>query len=296
LWTILREGSFYFLVSKDANRKTGWQVQLIFKISLAKSDKVLLERIKAHFGVGEIYTTENSSNYKVVSLKDLTSVIIPHFEQYPLVTQKRADFELFKSLVELMNKKKHLTYEGLQELISIKASMNYGLSDTIKAAFPNITPIDRPIVQFTGIQDPRWLSGFTNAEGCFFIKTRQSTTYRLGSQVSLSFTITQHARDKELLTGLVPYLGCGGSVVRSNNSLAWDFKVNRTIDINEKIIPFFYNYPLEGAKRWDFEDFWQASKQATKVAQLMENKAHLTREGLYQIIKIKSGTNKGRSN
>jgi hypothetical protein len=100
------EGSFYFVVSKDANRKTGWQVQLIFKISLAKSDKVLLERIKAHFGVGEIYTTENSSNYKVVSLKDLTSVIIPHFEQYPLVTQKRADFELFKSLVELMNKKK----------------------------------------------------------------------------------------------------------------------------------------------------------------------------------------------
>jgi hypothetical protein len=96
--------------------------------------------------------------------------------------------------------------------------MNYGLSDTIKAAFPNITPIYRPIIQFTGIQDPRWLSGFTNAvprgdppspeerggEGCFFIKTRQSTTYRLGAQVSLSFTITQHARDKELLTGLVP--------------------------------------------------------------------------------------------
>jgi hypothetical protein len=71
--------------------------------------------------------------------------------------------------------------------------------------------------------------------------------------------------------------------------LAWDFKVNRTIDITEKIVPFFYNYPLEGSKRLDFDDF-------CKVALLMENKAHLTREGLDQILNIKSVTNKGRSN
>jgi hypothetical protein len=37
----------------------------------------------------------------------------------------------------------------------------------------------------------------------------------------------------------------------------------------------------------DYEDF-------CKVAELMKNKAHLTQEGLNQILKIKDGMNKGR--
>jgi hypothetical protein len=31
-------------------------------------------------------------HYKTSSIKDLAEFIIPHFEKYPLVTQKRADF------------------------------------------------------------------------------------------------------------------------------------------------------------------------------------------------------------
>lgn len=50
--------------------------------------------------------------YAVKSLKDLHNVIIPHFTKYPLLTQKRADFELFKLVVELMMNKEHLTQKG----------------------------------------------------------------------------------------------------------------------------------------------------------------------------------------
>lgn len=39
------------------------------------------------------------------SKEDLINVIIPHFSNYPLLTQKRADFELLKLVLELMNKK-----------------------------------------------------------------------------------------------------------------------------------------------------------------------------------------------
>ncbi len=58
-------------------------------------------------------------------------------------------------------------------------------------------------------------------------------------------------------------------------------------DVCAKIIPLFNKYPLVGAKKQDYLDF-------VKVAELVKNKAHLTEEGLNQIIKIKSGMNKGR--
>ena len=129
----------------------------------------MLERIKAQFGVGVISLTENSCSYRVYSLKDLINVIIPYFEQYPLVSQKKADFanSLFKSIVEIMDKRKHLTNEGLQQIVNIKASMNNGLSDTHTAAFPNIEAVPRPVVDFKVIPDPHWITGFTDAEGVF---------------------------------------------------------------------------------------------------------------------------------
>jgi hypothetical protein len=39
----------------------------------------------------------------------------------------------------------------------------------LKAIFPKTIPVSRPLVKFTGIPDPNWLSGFTEADDCFFI-------------------------------------------------------------------------------------------------------------------------------
>jgi hypothetical protein len=50
--------------------------------------------------------------------------------------------------------KEHLTIEGLQKIINIKASMNYGLSNLIKENFTNIIPIKRPVILTDNIPDP----------------------------------------------------------------------------------------------------------------------------------------------
>jgi hypothetical protein len=53
--------------------------------------------------------------YSVSSLKDLTNIIIPHFDKYYLLTQGRrhaADFMLFKHITKLMNHDAHLSIEG----------------------------------------------------------------------------------------------------------------------------------------------------------------------------------------
>ena len=108
------------------------------------------------FGVGGISldNTRNMAAFRVSSISDLTNVIIPHFNKYPLLTQKHADFMLFKSAIELMSKKEHLTEDGLRKIVAIRASMNKGLSDALKLDFPLITPVQRPEVQLPENFDP----------------------------------------------------------------------------------------------------------------------------------------------
>ena len=93
--------------------------------------------------------------------------------------------------------------EGLRKLIAIKASMNRGLSDKLKSAFPNIIPVDRPVVIDQVIPDPNWIAGFASAEGCFYIRLAKSKSHLTGFQVLLIFYLTQHHRDGELMKILV---------------------------------------------------------------------------------------------
>lgn len=87
------------------------------------------------------------------SLKDL-QVIVHHFDNYPLITQKWSDYQLFKQVIDLMEGKEHLTMEGLQKIVSIKAVLNKGLPENLKAAFPETVPTIRPKVTSQIILDP----------------------------------------------------------------------------------------------------------------------------------------------
>jgi hypothetical protein len=75
-------------------------------------------------GIGSISNHQDMVIYSVSSIKELTHIIIPHFNNYKLLTQKFADFELFKQIVEIMFRKEHLTEEGLRKIISIRAAIN----------------------------------------------------------------------------------------------------------------------------------------------------------------------------
>jgi hypothetical protein len=44
------------------------------------------------------------------------------------MTQKRADFNLFSSIIELINKKEHLSMEGFIKILALKSKLNLGLT------------------------------------------------------------------------------------------------------------------------------------------------------------------------
>ena len=139
------EGSFSVTFIKDKSYKSGWQIKTSFSIGLHKKDLALLEKFKIYFGVGGISSKGvNGVQYYVNSPKDLL-MIENHLDNYPLLTQKRVDFILFKSILGLIRCKEHLTLSGLNEIVAYKAAMNKGLPSSLKEAFLDIIPKDRPI-------------------------------------------------------------------------------------------------------------------------------------------------------
>lgn len=89
------------------------------------------------------------------------------------------------------------------------------------------------------------------------------------------------------MNSLISYLGCGN--IKHDEKYSWlQLIVTKFSDIDEKIIPIFREYKILGDKFKDFKDW-------CKVGELMKNKAHLTKEGLEDIRKLKGGMNTGRS-
>ncbi len=107
------EGSF----TSTVYYKKRWCVNCVFKISLHLKDKELLDSIQAFFGVGRV-TGSVSADYRVERISDLVEVIIPHLDKYPLISKKKADYELFKRIVFMIKDGLHLTDKGLQEIMN----------------------------------------------------------------------------------------------------------------------------------------------------------------------------------
>ena len=278
------EASFYINTIKDKEFKIGWRIRLNFEIHIHKKDQVLLEEVQKFFAVGVIYKKQdNTISYIVNSIKNL-SVIIKHFDKYLLHTKKRADFELWKKAFDLIQNKEHLTMEGLHKIVAIRATLNKGLTDELKSAFPSIIPANRPDFNQTSILDPNWLAGFTSAEGCFFIKTYKSESRTHGILISLVFQVTQHKRDDELLKTFIKYLDCG-NVYKDKDAV--HFRVEKFTDIDKKIMPLFSLNLIHGIKYLDYTDW-------CKAVILVRNKSHLTKKGIEQLLEIKAGMNTGR--
>lgn len=292
------ESSFIISILKNNNYKAGYVVVPIFSIHLHIKDYLLLEHIKNYFQVGSLRrslknnkTGNRSVIYTVRSLKDITNNIIPHFDNYPLLTKKRADYLLFKEVVNLMNQGKHLTTDGLKEILAYKASLNNGLNETIKKEF-DIIPAERPEVKVysaplstegaVGVINTKWLIGFIEGEGNFICLVRKNPTHLIGFAVTLSFSLPQHSRDLDLMLKIQEFLGWG-KIYEIDSYV--HLTITRRSEINNLIN--ILKGELRGTKKLDFEDF-------VKIQEIVNKDLHKTKEGLAQIIKIKNSMNRGR--
>lgn len=86
------EGCFNVGFQRNPNGK--FYVRPLFQIQVHSKDSLLLMQIKNYLGgIGNIHIKGNKSIFAIRSLDDILK-IISHFDNYPLITQKRADFLL----------------------------------------------------------------------------------------------------------------------------------------------------------------------------------------------------------
>jgi hypothetical protein len=119
------EETFYVGINKNNTMKTGFQVLPEFRIVQHERDIKLLYALKKFFTVGVVRVNhETRYELRIRSLEHINKFVIPHFDKYPLLTQKKFDFIKFKTIISLMNQNKHLTIDGIKEIIAIASKMN----------------------------------------------------------------------------------------------------------------------------------------------------------------------------
>lgn len=119
------EGSFSISVQKDTTHRVGYRLKPSFSLGLHKEDLSILKRIRQNFECGTISFNKNMAQLKVEAIESLVSKVIPFFEKYPLRAKKRNDFEIFKRVVLMMSKKKHLNdFNSFLEILKMRSQMN----------------------------------------------------------------------------------------------------------------------------------------------------------------------------
>ena len=96
-----------------------------------EKDRALIQSIHDFFGaIGYLSQPNNISRveFEVSTLKDIINIIIPHFDNYPLITKKSSYYILFKQVYLLILNKEHNNLEVLQKIVYLRTSVNLGLS------------------------------------------------------------------------------------------------------------------------------------------------------------------------
>ena len=121
------ESSFVVTILRNPRYKTGWNCQARIQIKMHEKDRDLVLKIHKYFG-GIGYVSKPNQNltveFRVSTINEITNVIIPHFDNYPLLTKKYFDYTFFKEIVKLMLEKEHNTLQGIHKIVNYKASMN----------------------------------------------------------------------------------------------------------------------------------------------------------------------------
>ena len=123
------EGCFHVGINEHSDMKTGFQVLPEFTVVQHERDVQLLHAFKSYFGCGVVRTNHGDRMaYRVRGQEHLLKYIVPFFVKHPLKSQKRIDFEKFRSIILMMEAGEHLTPDGVAKIRDIAGQMNRGKS------------------------------------------------------------------------------------------------------------------------------------------------------------------------
>lgn len=232
---------------------------LIFKIALSRYNLRALYFIKNQLGVGRVTKDNSKGQIFIRDRKTLEKIIFPIFDKYPLLTSKYFNYEKLKQAFFILEDKSLTRDQKNQKLFELKNKSIPSLSPPrtppfrvrggdkegresyISPGWNNINLND--INDVSGIITKPWLVGFIEAEGSFYLTSKDST------RIVHGFGLTQKL-DRIVLEGIKLILHIPTSIrYKSNhNHYILDTTNSRAI---ENIIEYFHN-TMKGMKSLEF--------------------------------------------
>lgn len=305
------EGSFTTNLKYNKNKEI-ISISFILKIGLHKDDINILNYILKRFNLInklEFYPEKNNKiSISIIDPIILKELIIPifisnytkyntahkggHGASVPndfnrLNTKKFHDFKLWLEMFNL-NQDKSITFKDkLPKLMELRSKINnYKVIHNDKLLNINI--------------NPNWLTGFTEAEGCFHINYNN-----IKKNINLTYILTQRKESIKLFENLLIYFK---SLIEENNK---ELPENIKIYLNKYTLKLYKNknilririsssdylywilFPYLLQTNWNTRKNIDMTLHMVAVI-ILKHGLHYTPEGLNLILKIKNSMNKKR--
>ena len=250
IWLIgFTEGDGSFVIAKTRN-------SLQFVITQSSEDVEILNYIQTNLGFGKVIKQgSRTSRYIVQDLNHLYLILLLFNGNIILPSRK----DRFKAFLEVYNQK------------VLKGKIK-GLQ-TIKYQISNILPS----------LNNSWLTGFTDAEGCFNLNSTKRNAVSAGYRVILRFLLDQKNSFEALLI-IRAVFGFGHVAQRSDKSGNYRLTINSLISVIP-VRAYFTAFPLQTKKALVFQKWCLAHD-------LIMNGEHLNVEGMIKIRYIKEEINR----
>jgi hypothetical protein len=119
------EGSFNVPIVRERDRILPFRVCLSFNVS--QVGPAMPELLKATLGVGRTRGRRDGVFYFEVTRPDhLEERIFPFFETFRLRGPKAMDLEIFRRITRLVRLGRHLSIDGIEEILVLRGPMNRG--------------------------------------------------------------------------------------------------------------------------------------------------------------------------
>lgn len=278
------EGSFIIAIlpSTGPNKK---KVSLRLSVTQKSHSAGALYELKEFFGCGIVIpSSKDCMRFVVQKKEDILKKIIPHFNNYPLLTSKALNFNTFKEASDIVSRGEHLNINGITKILELKSLMNKNRSFEELFNYLNLE---------VKTLNPSWVQAFVDAEGSFGTLITKSEQGKIVSRNRLS--ISQSTHDFAVLKSIKQFFNAGylypkeeylNSLDKAKLCQDSSFYYNST---PETILPFFDKYPLITRKQLDYLDF-------KNFYLLKKDKVYLTNKGFKDMEYLANNMNSGRDN
>ncbi len=119
------EGSFNVPIRREHDRALPWRVGLSFNVSQVGPEAPTL--LRSVFGVGTVRGRGDGVFYFEVTRPVLLDQrVFPFFQRFQLRSTKARDLEILREITQLVQKGRHLSCQGIEEILMLRAPMNRG--------------------------------------------------------------------------------------------------------------------------------------------------------------------------